>query len=116
VYNPKAVRATAGSIFRLPVVTSKVAELIPYLREKRVKLFATSSHKGTPLHEAPLHESSALFIGNEGAGMARDVISKMDATLAIPQVRPVESLNAGVAASIILYEAARQRGLRQGQA
>jgi len=116
VYNPKTVRATAGSIFRLPAVTAKLAELIPYLREKGVRLFATSSHKGIPLHEAPLHEPSALFIGNEGAGLARDVISKMDATIAIPQVLPVESLNAGVAASIILYEAARQRSLQQGQA
>jgi RNA methyltransferase, TrmH family len=114
-YNPKTVRATAGSIFRVPVITAKLAELIPHLRENRVKLFATSSHKGTPLHEAPLHEPSALFIGNEGAGLPRDVVSKMDATLAIPQARPVESLNAGVAASIILYEAARQRGLQQGQ-
>lgn len=110
VYNPKTVRATAGSIFRLPVVIGKLAELIPHLREKQVKLFATSSHKGTPLHEAPLREPAALFIGNEGAGLPRDIISKMDATLAIPQARPVESLNAGVAASIILYEAARQRG------
>ena len=110
-YNPKTVRASAGSIFRLPVMTAKLAELIPHLREKGVKLFATSSHQGVPLHEARLSEPSALFIGNEGAGLARDVISKMDSTLAIPQARPVESLNAGVAASIILYEAARQRSL-----
>jgi len=110
-YNPKTVRATAGSIFRLPVMTAKLAELIPHLREKGVKLFATSSHQGVPLHEARLSGPSALFIGNEGAGLARDVISKMDATLAIPQARSVESLNAGVAASIILYEAARQRSL-----
>lgn len=108
-YNPKTVRATAGSIFRLPVVAAKLADLIPHLREKRLKLFATSSHKGTPINEAPLHEPSAVFIGNEGAGLPRDVITKMDATLLIPQARPVESLNAGVAASIILYEAARQR-------
>jgi TrmH family RNA methyltransferase len=109
VYNPKTVRATAGSIFRLPVVTAKIADLIPGLREKKIKLFATSSHKGTPLHEAPLQEPCALFIGNEGAGLPREVIAMMDATLAVPQARPVESLNAGVAASIILYEAARQR-------
>ncbi len=115
VYNPKTVRATAGSIFRLPVVSAKLAELIPHLRAKGVKLFATSSHKGIALHEALLHEPAALFIGNEGAGLPRDVISKMDATLAIPQARPVESLNAGVAASIILYETARQRSLQQGQ-
>jgi TrmH family RNA methyltransferase len=111
VYNPKTVRATAGSIFRLPVVSAKRADLISQLREKQVQLLATSSHKGTPLHEAALRQPSALFIGNEGAGLAREIIAKMDDTLVIPQARPVESLNAGVAASIILYEAARQRSL-----
>jgi TrmH family RNA methyltransferase len=111
VYNPKTVRATAGSIFRLPVVAAKLADLIPLLRERGIQLFATSSHKGTPLAEAPLAEPAAFFIGNEGAGLSRDAMSKMDAVLAIPQVRPVESLNAGVAASIILYEAARQRSV-----
>ncbi len=111
IYNPKTVRATAGSIFRLPVVAAKIADLIPGLREKQIKLFATSSHKGTPLQEAPLHEPCALFIGNEGAGLPRDIVPRMDDTLVIPQARPVESLNAGVAASIILYEAARQRSL-----
>jgi RNA methyltransferase, TrmH family len=111
VYNPKTVRATAGSIFRLPVVAAKVAELVPFLQEKRVKLLGTSSHKGTPLYEAALEEPCALFIGNEGAGLPREILAKMDGALAIPQVRPVESLNAGVAASIILYEAARQRSL-----
>jgi len=98
----------------VPVVTAKLAELIPYWRDQQVKLFATSSHKGTPITEAPLGEAAAIFIGNEGAGLARDVMSKMDDTLVIPQVRPVESLNAGIAASIILYEAARQRSLSRG--
>jgi TrmH family RNA methyltransferase len=108
-YNQKTVRATAGSIFRMPVVAERLADLIPELHERGVRLFATSSHKGRPLAEAPLDEPAAFFIGNEGSGLARDVMSKMDDVIVIPQVRPVESLNAGVAASIILYEAARQR-------
>ena len=109
LYNPKTVRATAGSIFRIPTLSAKVADLLPQLRERGIQLLATSSHKGTPLAEAALHQPAAIFIGNEGAGLPRDILSKMDATVVIPQVRPVESLNAGVAASIILYEAARQR-------
>ena len=113
-YNPKTVRATAGSIFRMPVVSAKMVDLLPQLRERGLRLFATSSHKGTALTEAPLHEAAAIFVGNEGAGLPRDVMAKMDEVLAIPQVRPVESLNAGVAASILLYEAARQRGARAG--
>ena len=109
LYNPKTVRATAGSIFRLPALSAKLADLLPQLRDQGIRLLATSSHKGTPLAEAPLHAAAAIFIGNEGAGLPRDILSKMDDVIAIPQARPVESLNAGVAASIILYEAARQR-------
>lgn len=109
VYNPKTVRATAGSIFRLPAIAAKLAEVIPQLRENGVRLFATSSHKGTPLDQARLAGPAAFFIGNEGAGLPRDLGPQMDEFVAIPQAKPVESLNAGIAASIILYEAARQR-------
>jgi TrmH family RNA methyltransferase len=51
----------------------------------------------------------AIFIGNEGAGLHRDLMQQMQETIVIPQAAPVESLNAGVAASIVLYEAARNR-------
>ncbi len=109
VYNPKTVRATAGSIFRLPAIAAKLADVIPRLRESGVRLFATSSHKGTALDQVDLSGPAAFFIGNEGAGLPRDLGPWMDEFVAIPQAKPVESLNAGIAASIILYEAARQR-------
>jgi tRNA G18 (ribose-2'-O)-methylase SpoU len=71
-------------------------------------LVATSSHKGTPIPEADWTLPLAIFIGNEGAGLRREIMQQMDATFVIPQAKSVESLNAGVAASIVLYEAARQ--------
>jgi len=108
-YNAKVLRGSAGSIFRLPVVRSTAAELIPQLRLHGARLLATSSHKGTPLPAAQWTLPLAVFIGNEGAGLGRDLMRQMDETLVIPQVKEVESLNAGVAASIVLYEAARQR-------
>jgi len=106
-YNSKVLRGSAGSIFRLPFVQISSAELIPLLRERKVRLLATSSHKGTPLTEANWTLPLAIFIGNEGTGLPREIVRQMDETLAIPQVAEVESLNAGVAASIVLYEAAR---------
>ena len=109
VYNPKTVRATAGSIFRLPTIPLKLADAIPRLREHGIRLFATSSHKGTPLDQVQLGGPTAFFIGNEGAGLPRDLEPLMDEFIAIPQAKTVESLNAGIAASIVLYEAARQR-------
>jgi len=115
-FNSKVIRASAGSVFRLPVIhghgksgTAKLEEVSEKLRARGVRLIATSSHKGTPLDQADLKEATAIFFGNEGAGLSREVMSKMDEVIAIPHTAQVESLNAGVAASIVLYEAARQR-------
>jgi RNA methyltransferase, TrmH family len=78
------------------------------LRARGVRMMATSSHQGTPLTEVSWTPPLAIFIGNEGAGLSRDLTRQMDETVIIPQSKQVESLNAGVAASIVLYEAARQ--------
>ena len=108
-YNSKVVRASAGSAFRLPVARVELEPLPEALRASGHKLVATSSHKGTPLHEANL-KGAAIFIGNEGAGIDKKLLGQMDELLMIPHSPRVESLNAGIAASIILYEAARQSG------
>ncbi len=108
-FNSKAVRASAGSVFRLPVVVVKLDEAIPRLRQAGLRLVATSSHGGTPADQVNLARPLALFIGNEGAGLPRELMLQMDETVEVPHPGPVESLNAAVAASILLYEAARQR-------
>jgi TrmH family RNA methyltransferase len=115
-FNSKVVRASAGSVFRLPVVhnngkskVGKLDDVCGKLRAQFVRLIATSSHKGAPLDQADLNRPAAIFFGNEGAGLTRDVMAQMDESVAIPHTAQVESLNAGVAASIVLYEAARQR-------
>jgi TrmH family RNA methyltransferase len=108
-YNTKVLRGSAGSIFRLPFLQIPSAELLPLLRARGVRMLATSSHQGTPLPQISWTLPLAIFIGNEGAGLPRELMREMDETLAIPQAEQVESLNAGVAASIVLYEAARNR-------
>jgi TrmH family RNA methyltransferase len=75
-------------------------------------LVASSSHKGTPADEAALSGPLALFIGSEAAGLPRELIPQMDETVIVPHASRVESLNAAVAASVLLYEASRQRKLR----
>jgi len=113
-FNSKVIRASAGSIFRLPVVVAKSAGgiegIVAKLRAQNVRLIATSSHKGTALDQANLTGPSAVFIGNEGSGLPRNLMAQVDQLVAIPHSAQVESLNAGVAGSIVLYEAARQRG------
>jgi RNA methyltransferase, TrmH family len=119
LYNWKVLRASAGSIFRLPILQISCAELLAMLRARGVRRLATSSHQGSshldsshqgiPLPKVSWTLPLAIFIGNEGAGLSRELMREMDETVAIPQSAQVESLNAGVAASIVLYEAARNR-------
>jgi RNA methyltransferase, TrmH family len=111
-FNSKAIRASAGSMFRVNVIREKLSAALPAMRERGLRLIATSSHKSKPLGEAQLTGPLAMFIGSEGAGVPRDLLAEMDETIAIPHSPRVESLNAGVAASIVLYEIARQRAGR----
>jgi TrmH family RNA methyltransferase len=108
-YNWRVLRASAGSIFRLPFLQIASAELLPMLRTHGIRLLATSSHEGTPLPQLSWTPPLAIFIGNEGAGVSPELMRQIDEIVAIPQASRVESLNAGVAASIVLYEAARNR-------
>jgi len=112
-FNTKVIRASAGSVFRLPLFAAKstnvMERVLAGLRANDVRLVATSSHKGTPLDQANLTGSLAVFIGSEGSGLPRSLMAKVQDTVAIPHTPQVESLNAGVAGSIMLYEAARQR-------
>jgi RNA methyltransferase, TrmH family len=115
-WSPKALRASAGSGLRFPVLRGMaIPVLLAQLRVAGVKIVAASSHSDAAAHgagpdaAADLREAVAIFIGNEGAGLPREIEHVADARISIPMSAGVESLNAGVAASVVLYEAARQR-------
>jgi TrmH family RNA methyltransferase len=108
-FNPKVVRASAGTLFRQPLMRVSLVESILRLKQHGVRVLAGSSHKGTPLHEADFGGPCMIVIGNEGAGVPAEILSLADELVTIPQSPRVESLNAGNAASIILYEVARQK-------
>jgi TrmH family RNA methyltransferase len=108
-HNPKVVRGSAGSLFRLPVLKTSDAEAISAFRERGIRILATSSHKSIPLQEADLTGPLAIIVGNEGTGVPRDLLKEAEQVIRIPHSLKVESLNAGIAASVVLYECARQR-------
>jgi TrmH family RNA methyltransferase len=110
-WNWKAVRASAGSMLRVPAMKVSLVSALQDVKARGVRILATSSHKGTPISQADLRGAVALIVGNEGAGLPKDVLAQADEIVVIPQSSRIESLNAGIAASIILYEAARQRNL-----
>jgi RNA methyltransferase, TrmH family len=112
-WNQKALRASVGSVFRVPVV-SVTAEEVAGLRRMGIKLLATvgeDSYDVVAAQKMNLRGACALMIGNEGSGLAAEWMEMADAQVTIPCPGPVESLNAGVAGSLLLYEASRQRAL-----
>lgn len=113
-WNPKAVRASAGSVFRVPVLNVGEQEALTELREAGVRLLTTTVQGAQPADLADLAEPIALLIGNEGNGVPADLAVKTDGAVTIPCPGPVESLNAAVAASVLLYEASRQRTAKSG--
>jgi TrmH family RNA methyltransferase len=109
-WNAKAMRASSGSVFRLPVVAASEDEVFSRLRSLGIRSFAAVAERGFSLTGAPLSGPAALMIGNEGRGLSPELLARADGRITIPCPGPVESLNAGVAGSILLYEASRQRG------
>ena len=108
-WNPKVVRSSAGSIFRLPLVHATPEECFTTLREGGARVLTTSVTNAAPIHEANLTGPVAFLIGNEGAGVPAGIAKQADSAITIPCPGPVESLNAAVAASVLLYETSRQR-------
>jgi len=109
-WSPKALRASAGSTLRLPLVRGMaIPVLLAQLRIAGVRIYAASSASNGHDFSADWREAAAVFVGNEGAGLPSEITHAADAVISIPTAHAVESLNAGVAASIVLYEAARQR-------
>jgi TrmH family RNA methyltransferase len=113
-WNPKSVRASAGSVFRLPLLAVGVEECFTRLREAGVKVWTTTVHEAEPADLVNLAGPVACFIGSEGNGVPADLAAQADGAITIPCPGPVESLNAAIAASVLLYEASRQRALRSG--
>ena len=112
-FNPKAVRSSAGAIFRLPVLEGVAAgELLHRLRAARVLIVAADRHSPTPLCQADLRGSLAILVGREASGLPLEIAREASLRLSIPIQPGVDSVNAATAGSVFLYEAARQRGFR----
>jgi TrmH family RNA methyltransferase len=109
-WNQKALRASAGSVFRVPVVPIDADDLSA-LKSGGIRLLAAVAAQADAKNNAmvDLTQPVALMIGNEGAGISPDLLALADARICIPTPGPVESLNAGIAGSLLLYEASRQR-------
>lgn len=105
IYNEKVIRATQGAIFKLPIVRKDLLLEIKILKEKRVRTFATAFNQNSKIiHEVENVDQMAFIVGNEGAGVRKELIELCDDSVIIPMSDSVESLNVGVAGSILMYE------------
>jgi TrmH family RNA methyltransferase len=111
VYDPKAVRASTGSLFAVPVVrVSAPAEVITWARAANLRIVGTDEGGTLDISAYDLRGPALIVIGNETRGMSATWLAACDEVLRIPIGGAASSLNAASAATVLLYEAARQRG------
>jgi TrmH family RNA methyltransferase len=105
----KALRGSMGSALRLPIARGEIADVLRALRAAGIATSALVPRAGRRLFEVDFKQPSALILGSEGAGLPEEILKQVNRRITIPMQQPVESLNVGVAAALVLYEAFRQR-------
>ena len=110
IYNPKTIRSTMGSIYRVPTIyIEDTVKLLELFKEKGIKSYAAHLEGKNSYDKEDYRGGTAILIGNEGNGLRDEVSEKADIWVRIPMEGQVESLNAAIAASVLMFEVARQR-------
>lgn len=111
IFNPKVIRSTMGSVYRMPVlyVDSIIGEVLPELKKREITTYAAHLKGANDYDEEDYKKGTAFFIGNEGNGLTDELSAEADTLIKIPMEGRVESLNAAMASGILMYEAFRQR-------
>lgn len=110
IYNPKTIRSTMGSIYRIPFLyVEDLVELLKYFRKRGVRSYAAHLEGKQSYDKENYSEGTAILIGNEGNGLREEVAKNADIYVQIPMCGKVESLNAAIAASVLMFEVSRQR-------
>lgn len=113
VYNPKTIRSTMGSVFRMPFwMCENLEETIVKMKEAGIHTYAAHLAGSGSYDEQDFTKGTAFFIGNEGNGLRDEIASLSDTYLRIPMEGQVESLNAAIAATVLMFEAGRQRRIK----
>jgi TrmH family RNA methyltransferase len=112
VFNPNVLRASTGAFFTVPVVEEDAAVVRRWLRERTIRSVATSPAAATAYTAADLGGPLAILLGAEDTGLSPDWLEAADLRVRIPMRGEVDSLNVGIAAALVAYEAVRQRGVR----
>jgi len=114
INNPNVVRASIGTLFSLPVVEASSDEALSWLHEHGIRTVATTPHATDPYTDADLTPGTAIVLGSEQYGLSEAWLSRADTRVRIPMLGQSDSLNVAAAATILLYEAVRQRSVPHG--
>ena len=114
VFIPKVIRATAGSIFHVPIARAKADTFLKWLHDAKIKLAATSADAEESVFDAELVGPVAFVFGNEARGVSETIRKSADIFFKVPIYGNAESLNVATSAAVCLYEAVRQRRAKQG--
>ena len=110
IYNPKTIRSTMGAIYRVPFVyVENLHKAINKLKEKEIRVYAAHLEDSVDYDEPDYTKGCAFLIGNEGNGLMKETADLADSYIKIPMAGQVESLNAAVAATVLMFEVSRQR-------
>lgn len=110
IYNPKTIRSTMGSIYRMPYLYAEnLEQKLGELKKQKIRMYAAHLEGSMDYDRSDYRKPSAFLIGNEGNGLREEIAAMADIRIRIPMHGQVESLNAAIASSVLMFETARQR-------
>lgn len=110
IFNPNIIRSSVGCVFTTRIATGSSREIIEFLRQKKVNIYAAALHAAINYTQIDFTDSSAIVVGTESTGLSKEWLKNSTQNIIIPMQGEIDSMNVSVAAGILIFEAKRQRG------
>lgn len=110
IFNPNIIRSSVGCVFTTRIATGTTGEIIEYLQQKKVNIYAAALHASINYTQIDFTTSSSIVVGTESTGLSKDWLKNSTQNIIIPMQGEIDSMNVSVAAGILIFEAKRQRG------
>jgi TrmH family RNA methyltransferase len=109
LYSPNIIRSSIGCVFTVPTATGTTSEIINFLKERKIRIYAAALSATIPYTKAGYTGATALVVGTESTGLSEEWLSRADTQIIIPMEGSIDSMNVSVSAAILIFEAKRQR-------
>lgn len=112
LYNPNIIRSSVGCVFTNQIATGTAEEIIAFLKDKNINIYAATLQNSNPYHQEDYTQSSAIVVGTEATGLSQEWRDAAKQNIVIPMQGQIDSMNVSVAAGILVFEAKRQRNFK----